>query len=973
VLLSMRSSAGGGQIERFIASSAQMAVGELSLREVGALPRLFRAGGAPDAAARNEEAAEPGIERLIIDRDHWLSDRTPAPQDIIALDQILSRHLGFHGLRWLRACAVYPTVQWELTLALGNALSDHAGRELVTEARLSRLAELPWMRVGDMPNWLRAHLIAGIDDADRTAIHGTLTKIIDAAADKGALGPRRFSLRFGVGGGKSAFSDQQFVRFITRAPKNASPQALAATRQLRALLAAPLVARLFKPEVLVWLVVGLVWAFMAYLVAPRLSWHLLSFKDWAPLLALAAPPLTILILRHPTAALAQRVRGVARWRTSDISLRQILMSAAVLALTSIRLSGTAARIFRDDADYQIPFERLRRRVRFWAFAARLPWLAVGLLIAAIITGFAIFIAWSVAAVVTYGGGFDPFQAASAIASAFLQHLITDWIALPLTAMLAIAALGGCIVLFLRILARVTARRAELSADLAAGAMGEMQKRDGRSAFTLLAQTCLTFAATAYGLHAAFGMPWKGSLLAVCAVAALLHFWHHGAVKKFRIASQRLALGLDDVSGTPDILVAGPNGAVRRAIREFRRVGIKAWRPHSAQGDIKPSLNGCPLVLCTNSLQFPAWPPHRVIDGRAFRRRGGDFLPAIDHSLAMIEDLLPLRPYRQPTTPFWKFDHHRGAVKAACYSGDGDLILTADADGEVHIIGFGEKSGRRNLRLEREITSACFSPDGGTILVTARDGMASLMEVDGKELARWDNDGVAALSGAFAPDGLTLALAWADGRIDLIDTATFAITERMNRARAQAVSFSPDGQRLLVVAQKAAHIHALPDLTEILALPSYEKLTAACHTFDPDVIVLGDVKGQISIWNRETDSRIASFEAHDGAVLDLCCSADGRLASASQDMSAKIWDIETNVLLAELTGHRAPVVNCAFSPGGTLFLTASQDATARLWVNNNDSEFDDLDSQILILRDNFWRLGQALRRAFSNPRETDAGP
>ena len=61
------------------------------------------------------------------------------------------------------------------------------------------------------------------------------------------------------------------------------------------------------------------------------------------------------------------------------------------------------------------------------------------------------------------------------------------------------------------------------------------------------------------------------------------------------------------------------------------------------------------------------------------------------------------------------------------------------------------------------------------------------------------------------------------------------------------------------------------------------------------------------------------------------SPDGtRLATASKDHTARLWDARTGQFLRECKGHTNMVTSVAFSPDGTRLATASYDWTARLW-------------------------------------------
>jgi hypothetical protein len=79
---------------------------------------------------------------------------------------------------WLAACAVYPEINWNLTLRLASAIDP----TLLSEASASRMARMPWLRQGEIPLHWRERLADSIPDALRLPVRQSLFALLNTQA-----------------------------------------------------------------------------------------------------------------------------------------------------------------------------------------------------------------------------------------------------------------------------------------------------------------------------------------------------------------------------------------------------------------------------------------------------------------------------------------------------------------------------------------------------------------------------------------------------------------------------------------------------------------------------------------------------------------------------------------------------------------------------------------------------------------------
>jgi formylglycine-generating enzyme required for sulfatase activity len=401
-----------GREEFALAHALDMPIGRATLGGLLILAELLGLDGAERdnlLDPTGDGLARPLPEILRIRPQRFLYGAPPASLPVPQLIQHLRNFLDGAGFEWLCALAVYPAVQWDLTLYLGLALRESTGAEerkpIYREDRIAALTQLPWLREGQMPNWVRRALIAELRPDREAEIRAVLQRLLERADLKGdRVGDEKINLRIARDSVRDRlppeelFEDEVLLDFLARG----RIEDLAVHRAggwLERLLPRRWIDRIGIPELGAGMVAA-AYVGAAAMLAPKPADGPLPTGAWLPLLLLAAGGLLALGVANPAGAY-RTVRGaLVRLCTPalgfvTLALLQAVVAAASSSFLAARLAGdgvtlvlaAAAWLIADRIRDRLGIPRRRPRSRVTRIALPAAEILVMAVLAGIGTGF----------------------------------------------------------------------------------------------------------------------------------------------------------------------------------------------------------------------------------------------------------------------------------------------------------------------------------------------------------------------------------------------------------------------------------------------------------------------------------------------------------------------------------------------------------------------------------------------------------
>jgi WD40 repeat protein len=293
------------------------------------------------------------------------------------------------------------------------------------------------------------------------------------------------------------------------------------------------------------------------------------------------------------------------------------------------------------------------------------------------------------------------------------------------------------------------------------------------------------------------------------------------------------------------------------------------------------------------------------------------------------------------TPRRTMRGHTRWVNGVVHLPSGGHIITGSSDSSLRLwdLESGAQIGEEWWDENNAVWSMALSPNGKTIATGSGgvDNSVRLWDVGTRKvILKWTGHTDVVYALCWSADGERVASGSWDGTAKVwdVDTGKNILKIETKHQWVWAVMYSPDLSKLATGGDMEDAVKIWDaetgELLNTLKLGRYDLVYSLAWTSDGKKLISSSDE-LIRIFDTATWQEIAILEGHTGVVFAISLSRNNRfLASVSNDKTARLWNLETNLPVGPPFQHEKGLRSAALSPDGKVLVTGCQNENAYAW-------------------------------------------
>ncbi|KAG0307426.1 hypothetical protein BGZ97_000407 [Linnemannia gamsii] len=284
--------------------------------------------------------------------------------------------------------------------------------------------------------------------------------------------------------------------------------------------------------------------------------------------------------------------------------------------------------------------------------------------------------------------------------------------------------------------------------------------------------------------------------------------------------------------------------------------------------------------------------------------------------------------------------HSNVIECVSYSPVHNIVATASRDGTVRL--WNSQTGESLVKLKGYddiVTGVIFSPKGTQIAVSC-ETMLCLWNLESESPLKAGNQGdvLQADTSGFTIDNQGVS----PQEVSILGAVSVNHAVEMSSAPV----YSPDGKEIAVGSSDDHKVQRFNTQGGEKSPPPLNghigTVTCIAYTLLGDKIATGSEDNTARIWDRYTGNQLFQLSEHSGGVTSIAFSPfDDQVATGDNGSTVRLWSSTHAGPGHALNGHHGSILCLAYSPDGKILASGSADRTMQLWNLSDISDRLDL--------------------------------